>query len=205
MRPGMPGQHDRAIGDRDIGGQGGGRIICPIFHTLEDGQENFYADDDREFLGPPTIDAFAEKGLIRVLFVPSLFYYTLETHYRDDPGTATLADRDSAYRRRNWVNLVTRLQVDPLNRQEIDAVIDKIVIPVLAPADDPRPSPRQKFLEVRTTMRNHIVLRESHSTAIQPTGRTTQRLAGLERRRRALVRTSGDLREDGRLPRRNGG
>lgn len=207
MRHGMPGHQDRAISDRDIGGQGGGRIVCPIFHSIDDNETcNFFSVATDKFAAPPPIDAFEEKGFVKVLFIPALFYYTVESHYRDDPDDSTPDEDISGYRRRNWQNLVLRMQINPKDEHEIGAVLSKIVVPVLAPVGEEVPNPRQNFLEVRTTMRNKIVLRESHTTAIQPPGRTNDRLFGLRRKRLMVVRQNSPLRGDGgRLPNRNGG
>src|SRR3990167_100972 len=89
MRSGMPGSQDRLIGRHDQGGVGGGWVICPIFDSRSPGTKdalpNFYYTSRSKISSiarPPEIDPSVEAGVVRVLFIPGLSFYSLETHYK---------------------------------------------------------------------------------------------------------------------------
>jgi hypothetical protein len=197
MRPGMPGSNDRLIGRHDQGGYGGGRVICPIFDSRVPDLKskvkiysNFHYIDTSEGVivtEPPEVTPHdAELGTIRVLFVPGLLHYSLETHYKTNK-----ADWESE----NWIRLVKRLGVDPLNAQAVHSALKQVLIPVLLQSGGVTPNPREHFIEVRTTMASQAVPFESIGQIVPHLGRLGDKRKNLRQVRILQARTKRPLKQ----------
>ena len=198
-----PGQNDRLIGRKDTGGQGGGMVAVPIFHSIDNDKANFFSKPTDRFVGPPPINAFEESGLVRILFIPNLFHYSLETHYGEDRElnkeekrvAVSVEEQFSRFRRLNWEELVGRLGVDPRSQKAVDRVIKAITPAVLAPFESACPNPQDTFLEVHSTMLSQVVKGESRSFCITPPGRLEKKLQTQARKRVLSTRIERALEE----------
>lgn len=194
MRPGMPGSNDRLIGRHDQGGYGGGRVICPIFDSRPPGKKvsyNFWSppprsrDTSSSIAVPPEIDPIdPELGTVRVLFIPGISHYSLETHYKADL---------TSWRHENWERLVTRLGVDPTNTQAVHDALYQLLIPVLFQKTGDTPNPREDFIEVRTNMMSQAVPFESIGQIVPHLGRLGDKRKNLRQLRILKERTTRPL------------
>jgi hypothetical protein len=181
-----PGQDDRLIGRQDLGGYGGGRILCPIF-DIEGPRRNFgFKPSDipqgsgfgplrqaaAGIVAPDLTGKTLSGGLIRVLNIPTLYYYSIETHYgmnvthrESDATPETTRQRLVDFQVRNWVTLVTRAlgKEDARNPKFVREFLDTAIVLVRFTGTI---DPRKNLLDVQTTMNGQIVPRQSYGVAV---------------------------------------
>jgi hypothetical protein len=207
-----PGKRDRLVGQQELGGFGGGSYVCPIFDGTGRECQNFgfdptnvpanrgelleqlhrvvpveqaelLVDRVRDVVPPKNRDPFEDPGMVVVLNIPTLFYYSLETHYGIDPTEGPPGESPEARKARllnfqllNWLVLITRAVEDPTSNKQVEAFLNVALVTVklLAPVTA-KPDPRTSMLSVQTSMGGQLVDRKSFGIVIGNDARILRR------------------------------
>lgn len=185
-----PGHQDRLIGRQEIGGYGGGRVLCPIFDSAT-AYKNF-GFDGSSVPAPEPIDPYEAPGLVAVLNVPTLVYYSLDTHY----GLNDIHDQDddqAYFLRENWRTLVQRA-IDEPTPELVAAFLRTAVVRVrYTSSATAKPDPRLHLMDVQTNMHGQMVPEKSYAIALPNNARRLDRAAVIRRIERLRQRTKRPL------------
>jgi hypothetical protein len=146
--------------------------------------------------------------MVLVLNVPTLFYYSLETHYILDQTKPPSQGESAEERKRrllhfqllNWLVLITRAVEDPTNTKQVKAFLDVALVSVkLLSIGVPKPDPRLHMLSVQSNMGGQLVERQSYGVVVGNDARVVSRREVQERedeaRRRFEASVASRLKE----------